>query len=121
MREDSGSLATDLTITLTSEGEWRVLLVQGELDLYSNGALLDQVHAVTAGGAKIALDLAGVTFVDSSGLGSLVGALKHVRERGAELVLVAPADAPITRMLTLTGLDQILKPLPDRDGLGAEG
>ena len=112
-------MVMDLTVTVTREGEWCVLAVQGELDLYSNPTLLDRVHAVTTDGQKIALDLGDVTFVDSSGLGSLVSALKHVRERGAELALVAPADAPIRRMLSLTGLDEILQPLPDRASLGA--
>jgi anti-anti-sigma factor len=42
--------------------------------------------------------------VDSSGLGAIVACLKHVRELGGELMLVAPDASPVAKLLSLTGL-----------------
>jgi anti-anti-sigma factor len=43
--------------------------------------------------------------VDSSGLGAIVACLKHVRELGGELMLVAPDASPVAKLLSLTGLE----------------
>lgn len=109
----------ELTIAEERQGDWTVLVMQGELDLYSHPLLRERVHGVGDGRVKVALDLSEVGFVDSSGLGAIVGTLQHLRARGGELRLIAPDGAPLTRMLTLTGLDQLMRPLPDRDALGA--
>ena len=52
------------------------------------------------------VDLSEVSFIDSSGLGALVGAEKEMRAAGHELRLVV-TQPQITRLLTLTGLDQV--------------
>ena len=54
-----------------------MIAVSGDLDLYTSPSLRTNLHEV--GDGKIALDLTDVTFMDSSGLGAVVGALKHVR------------------------------------------
>lgn len=94
-----------------------MLTVAGELDLYSNPTLLARIDEVSGNGARIAVDLTDVTFVDSSGLGALVGALMRAEDNGEHLILIAPEEAPLSRMLSLTGLDQLLHPLPDRTAL----
>ena len=81
--------------------------MQGELDLYTSGALLDRVREAEDG-SSVALDLEGVSFIDSSGLGAMVAALKHAKERGGRLALVVPATSPAERLLALTGLDRIM-------------
>ncbi|HEX6844354.1 MAG TPA: STAS domain-containing protein [Actinomycetota bacterium] len=109
----------ELTIAQERQGDWTVLVVHGELDLYSQPLLREQVHGIDGDAPKVALDLSGVGFVDSSGLGAIVGSLQDVRARGGELTLIAPDGAPLARMLALTGLDGMLRPLPDRTALGA--
>jgi anti-sigma B factor antagonist len=110
----------EMTIARERQGDWTVLVVHGELDLYSQPLLREEVHGVDDGAApKVAIDLSDVGFVDSSGLGAIVGSLQHVRARGGDLTLIAPAGAPLARMLALTGLDELLRPLPDRAALGA--
>jgi anti-sigma B factor antagonist len=99
----------DLHIDTATEGEWTVLGIKGELDLYTGPQLRDAVLAVTGDGRDhIAVDLNDVTFIDSTGLGVLVACLKRVRERDGALVLVAPDTSPLIRLLSLTGLQDIL-------------
>ena len=105
----------ELGIDITSYRDWQVVAVSGDLDLYTSPTLRTNVHEVA--GDKIALDLTDVSFIDSSGLGAIVGTLKHVRERGAAFAVIASPEGSLTRLLNLTGLDQIVSPLGRREDL----
>jgi len=98
-------------------GDWSVLAVVGELDLFSYPLLRDRVRAVTMPGRSVALDLSGVSFVDSSGLGAVVGARTHVRDSGGRFAVIAPPNSPLMRLLSLTGLDQVLPSHASREEL----
>jgi anti-sigma B factor antagonist len=99
----------ELEVESRNEGGWTVLVTVGELDLYTAPRLRDEVLSALDGGAdRIALDLNGVGFIDSTGLGVLVACLKRVREGDGRLVLVAPESSPLRRLLSLTGLEQVL-------------
>ena len=105
-----------LTIERTTHGAWQVLVLTGELDLYTRSALDDRLTS-SEDRARLALDLAGVRFVDSSGLGTIVGAVRRFRAAGGSLALIAPPDSPAERMLTLAGLSELIRPLADRTEL----
>jgi anti-sigma B factor antagonist len=107
----------ELGIDMTEVGDWTIVAVSGELDLYTSPTLRSSIHDAAAPGRKIAVDLTDVTFIDSSGLGALVGALKHVRELEGSFAVIAPDDGPLSRLLGLTGLDQIVRPVNDRGAL----
>ena len=78
------------------------------MDIYTAGKLRDAVNgAVEESRYRLAVDLAGMEFMDSSGLGVLIAALKRLKEHDGELVLVSPRDQ-MRRILKLTGLDKIL-------------
>jgi anti-sigma B factor antagonist len=99
----------ELEIETRTEDGWTVLVTVGELDLYTAPHLREEVLAKVAGGADhIAIDLNGVGFIDSTGLGVLIACLKRVREQDGRLVLVAPETSPLRRLLGLTGLEQVL-------------
>lgn len=84
--------------------------LQGRLDLVSAPGLRAAVdEAVARGQARLVVDLSGVTFVDSSGLGALVAGLKRARQAGGELRL-AEAGEQVMTVLTLTRLIRVLKP-----------
>ena len=101
--------AIELEIESRQENGWTVLAVGGELDLYTAPRLREDVLATLEGGAdRIAIDLNGVGFIDSTGLGILVACLKRVRERDGRMVLIAPDTSPLRRLLALTGLEQVL-------------
>lgn len=58
------------------------------------------------GKSRIVVDLEKVGFMDSTGLGVLLGALKRVKERDGSLAIVCP-PGPVHRVLTLTGLHKV--------------
>lgn len=86
-----------------------VLYVTGEIDIYT-APLFKQavVNLVSEGTHNIVIDLTGVTFMDSSGFGTLLGATRRLRPGGGGLHL-AGANSTIQRMLRLTRLDSIMQ------------
>lgn len=84
-----------------------MLTVAGEVDIYTSPVLKNALAAAAAEGcSKVVVDLNGVGFIDSSGLGVLVGALRRAREAGGELRVVS-AQEGIARILRITGLDRV--------------
>jgi len=83
-----------------------VLEVRGEVDAYSAPQLRDALREMGGEGARLLVDLNGVDFMDSSGLGVLIGALKRAREEGGELALVCTGQN-LLRLLAITGLDRV--------------
>lgn len=87
-------------VHVTGHGDWTVVSIGGELDLSTaprlRGELLVQIASAgrsasaraNAGGMKLALDLRGVGFIDSIGLGVLIGARRRVIEAGGSLIVV---------------------------------
>ena len=64
------------------------------------------VQTVDQGNYRIIVDLQRVSFMDSTGLGTLVGALKRVKEHDGTLALVC-AQRAVMRVLTITGLTNV--------------
>jgi len=106
---DEWVMSIELDIESRTEDGWTVLEARGELDLYTAPKLRDDVLGIIdRGDQRIAIDLNGVGFIDSTGLGILVACLKRVREREGRMVLIAPESSPLRRLLSLTGLEQVL-------------
>jgi anti-sigma B factor antagonist len=86
-----------------------VLFVTGEIDIYT-APLFKQavVNLVSEGTKDVVIDLSGVTFMDSSGFGTLLGATRRLRPSGGGLHLSGP-NSTIQRMLKLTRLDTIMR------------
>ena len=102
-----------------------VVTLRGELDAHDAPRLRsDLVTAVERGERtgerpRVVLDLAGVAFLDSTVLGTIVGALRRAREAEGELLVVLP-ETPARRIFEITGLDQVLSISPSRaDALAA--
>ncbi|MEO8476888.1 MAG: STAS domain-containing protein [Actinomycetota bacterium] len=97
----------DLRIRTRREDPWMVVEVGGELDLHTSTELRDQLASLTdAGDTRIAVDLADVSFMDSSSLGVLVACLKRVREKGGDVAVTGAAGSPL-KVLSLTGMDKV--------------
>jgi len=78
--------------TFTAGADCAVLRIAGEVDVYSAPQLRERVIQLLADGIPhIIADLRGVDFLDSTGLGALVGSLKRLREQGGSLKLATGA------------------------------
>lgn len=113
-----GAIGIGLTIDAVAQGDWTVLVVEGELDLFTCPALRDRVGAAVAARA-VAIDLSGVSFVDSSGLGAVIGARRAVERAGGRFATIAPPGSALARLLSLAGIDQLLPVVPSRAELEA--
>ena len=99
----------DITIETRPSGA-AVVTLSGRLDLLSAGEVKQQLtKAVADGRKKLVVDLSGVTFVDSSGLGALISGLKAARLAGGDLRIARPGEQARV-ILGLTTLDRVMKP-----------
>jgi anti-sigma B factor antagonist len=110
----------ELSIVATRKGDSCVLAVAGEVDIYTSPQLKAALTGPDVQGcSRVVIDLDGVGFIDSSGLGVLVGALRRAREAGVDLALVS-TQASFARILRITGLDSVFVLHPNVDeALGA--
>ncbi len=97
-----------LTTTLSKVGSWHVVAVAGDLDMASAPALRQAVVAAKFDRPRVVLDLRGVGFIDSTGLGVVVGLLKRVRTADGDLRLVV--DEPrVRRVFEITDLTRVFR------------
>jgi anti-sigma B factor antagonist len=86
-----------------------VVTVRGEIDLASAPELAGLLVELTGQGHRyIAVDLASVEFMDSTGVRALIDASERLRSAGGRLVIQA-AHARVERVLELTGVDRLLR------------
>src|ERR1700710_1323706 len=92
-----------------------VLAVRGEIDLFTAPELKQVLaEAIEAGRIRVVVDLTETTFLDSTALGVLIGAVKRLRSRDGALAIVN-VDENIAKTFEITGLDQIFTILPSRE------
>src|SRR4051812_9184262 len=87
----------------------------GDVDSATCEALWEEISAQLAPSSVVALDCAGITFIDSMGLKSLMRARRHAAEQHATFVL-AGSNACLDRVLELTGTTDLI---PCFDGVEA--
>ncbi|WP_152190372.1 STAS domain-containing protein [Georgenia satyanarayanai] len=105
-----------MEITARQEAEVQVLECSGRLTMVTARSLRDAVEqALGAGPPRLVLDLGEVGFVDSSGLGALISALKRARQAGGDLRIAAVTEQ-VRTVLKLTNLDRVLRPYADVPG-----
>jgi anti-sigma B factor antagonist len=98
--------------TVGPAGDCAVLRVAGEVDVYTAPRVRERIRELAAGGAvHLIADLSEVDFLDSTGLGVLVGGLKRLREDGGSLALVITAPR-ILRVFQITGLTKAFTSWP---------
>jgi anti-sigma B factor antagonist len=107
MSQEEGGVDQEFQIEERVGTHPRVVAVSGEIDVATAPQLRECLHGVIAQGeTTVVLDLLGVTFLDSTALGVLVGALKRCRELGGELHVVV-ADSRIVKIFEITGLTSV--------------
>ena len=97
----------ELSMTTHTVGDHTVLDVGGEVDVYTAPRLREKLVELVEGGAKhVVVDLSRVEFLDSTGLGVLVGALKRLRNVNGTLGLVC-AHERLLKIFRITALDRV--------------
>ena len=104
----------DLGLEVSERNGWAILSVAGEVDVATAPRLREKlIELVNAGSVKIVVDLESVEFLDSTGLGVLVGALKRVRTSDGDFALVC-TEPRILKLFEITGLTKVF---PMRDSV----
>jgi anti-sigma B factor antagonist len=98
-----------------SQAGHHVIAARGEIDLFTAPDLKQVItDAIEDGSHRVVIDLSEVSFLDSTALGVLIGAVKKLRSRGGALAIVN-TEASIAKTFEITGLDQIFTILPSRE------
>jgi RND superfamily putative drug exporter len=96
------------------------LALQGELDLETAPRFRERLAEAEPGAETVVIDLRGVTFIDSCGIGELVGAQQRAHREGRELVVVRSDGSLIDDVLHVTALDSALDTTTNGEEAGAE-
>ena len=106
----------ELSVVTRREGVRTVISVTGEIDVYTAPTLRERLNELVADGEyHLVVDMAGVDFLDSTGLGVLVGGLKRARSHDGTLQLVCDQEK-ILKVFRITGLTKVF---PIHASLGA--
>jgi anti-sigma B factor antagonist len=90
-----------------TDGDKAILAVRGSVDLTTAPALRTQLaELIDDGHTCVVLDLAGTDFLDSTGLGALVSALKRLRMKDGEIRVVC-SSGHVRKVFEITSLDRV--------------
>ena len=97
----------DLSVSTREQDGRMIVEVGGEIDVYTAPKLRDTItELVAAGNYDIVIDMERVEFLDSTGLGVLVGGLKRVRTQEGTLRLVCSQER-VLKVFRITGLTKV--------------
>ena len=108
--------ATDMDISTEVLQDTLIVRIQGELDLHTASVFRDEVDNILSRRKRITkmmLSLNGVTFIDSSGLGALLGRYKKIMQRNGRIV-ISEMSPGVKKLLELSGVNKII-PLFDTE------
>jgi anti-sigma B factor antagonist len=97
----------DLTLATREVGDATVVAVGGEIDVYTAPRLRDKITELVGDGVyHLIIDMESVEFLDSTGLGVLVGGLKKVRAHDGSLQLICTQER-LLKIFRITGLAKV--------------
>jgi anti-sigma B factor antagonist len=100
-------VSVEISVSRTKAGDVPIVAVSGEVDVYSAPALKDNItELLQSGVTTLIVDLSGVAFLDSTGLGALVEARAATSDAGGSLPIVCSQER-ILKLFTITGLDGV--------------
>jgi len=92
-------------ITVRDEGGVVIAAITGEIDISTVARLRERLYELADNGGTLIVDLNRVEFIDSTGLGALVGTARRIAEQGGSLYAVCAQPQP-RRLLWVTGVDK---------------
>lgn len=93
-------------VEVDEDGPHMVCRPVGELDAFTIAPFRERLASL-ASGRDVVIDLCGVPFMDSAGLGALIGGIRRVREAGGEVAVVCDRTA-VLRLLHTTRFDRMV-------------
>lgn len=93
-------------VQIGEDTEVAVCHPEGDLDARTSAAFREAA-AQLCGRSRVVFDLSGLAFMDSCGLGALIGGIRRIREHGGRVV-VCSGRRPISRLLRTVGLDRVV-------------
>jgi anti-sigma B factor antagonist len=97
----------NIEIEIEKEGKLEFLNLKGEIDVYSSPSLKEKVlEEIDKGVENLVINLEKVSYIDSTGLGILIGTLKRMKEREGKLYLIFSSQR-LKRIFEITGLNKI--------------
>ncbi len=102
-----------LEIALFDRDDFQVCKPEGELDSYTVASFREALSDLDFT-SKILIDMSGVSFLDSTGLGALIGMVHRTREGGGRLA-VCSAKPNVSKLLKMTGFDRLVTMTADLD------
>ena len=111
----------DLSIHVHVVDDNQVFELTGSLDIATSPTVRAALTSASERGShRLIVDLTGVDFLDSTGLGALIGAQKRAKEFGGQVRLVAK-EGQILRLLRITGLLKVFAVYPTLEDAIADG
>jgi anti-sigma B factor antagonist len=102
-----GEKTVDLTLATQEVEGATIVAVGGEIDVYTAPRLRDKITELVGDGIyDLIIDMEGVEFLDSTGLGVLVGGLKKVRAHDGSLQLICTQER-LLKIFRITGLAKV--------------
>jgi len=102
-------MVTPFAVEIGGDPAAPVIVVRGEIDVATSPQLRNELNALIARGAQhITVEFGDVSFVDSSGLGVLVGTYKRLREEGSGSIRIVGAQPSVRKVFEITGLESAL-------------
>jgi anti-sigma B factor antagonist len=96
-----------IDLTTAKDGSTLVFALSGSLDIATSPSIRAALTDASAGRQDVIVDLSLLEFLDSTGLGAMIGAHRRATENGGTLRLVV-REGPILRLLNITGLIRVL-------------
>jgi anti-anti-sigma factor len=106
---------TSLSVTMETGDTSSTAIVAGEIDISNASQLRDELDRAAARGDALVVDLGGVTYLDSSGIGELFALAVRLTAQGQSVALVAPDGSRVHRLLKITQFEEAAPVCATRD------
>lgn len=105
-----------MSYSVTTHNKYSILHLSGEIDLNNSPVLRKELLTIVRQGSPMLVDFSELTYIDSSGIASLVEALQVSKEKDQYMAILSAQGAPL-QVLQLTRLDQVFTLLDSLDEL----
>src|SRR5699024_8453042 len=106
----------DLKIDVKEENSQSIMHLRGEIDIYIDSQLKDDLNKLVSEATNEEIvDLKDVTYMDSTGLGTFVSALKHAETANTTMTLIRANDR-LYRLFQVTGLNDVIDVHSEKEG-----